>query len=331
MVDSEDARLFLYPHESEFLLQGGDVDNFCRMVMGDTPLILRRELSPAICHTLEFTTNFHDRDGAPEYLTRAEIHEKILQPFRKHLRGFYSVSLQGSSVGLGGALAATAVQDMTSQFIPDPVQTLSDMEDLHLLSERWLETGCYFHVVLPIFKVIDLCKRAVRHPGMWAAMQSKASDPTSFVKKMLGEAYNSLVVQMRIWLMFPGQISPHAPHTAYFKQTYELCLAAARAFDAPDWRPSTSLEWAMNLSVAQGVYRYRKPCRTGIPLAVGYKAAQRAFELAPGREESETLMECYEQWKVMAVRSGNFIEIADKVLIQNGTAWWSGFRPWSSI
>lgn len=136
---------------------------------------------------------------------------------------------------------------------------------------------------------------------------------------------------MLIWLIFPNQISPHAHHTAHFKQTYELCLAAARAFDAPDWRPSTSIEWAMNICVAQGIYRYRKTCRTGIPLAVGYKAAQRAFELAPGREQSEKVMECYEQWKEMAVSSESFIEIADKVLIQNDTAWWSGSRPWSSI
>lgn len=187
MVDPADMRLssLLYPPESEFLLQGGDVDNFCRMVMGDTPLILRRQLSPAICHMLEFTTNFHDQDGAPEYLTRAEIHEKILQSFRKHLRGLSSVSLQGSGVGLGGALAATAVQDMTSQFIPDPVQTLSDMEDLHLLSKQWVEKRSYIHAVFPIFKAIDLCKRAVRDSEVWAAMQSKATHPTSFVKQML--------------------------------------------------------------------------------------------------------------------------------------------------
>lgn len=320
------------PPGLEFVLPGRDVDNFCRMVMGDTALILRPSLGPETRHTLEFTNNFHDEEGAPEFLTRPEIHEDILKPFRRRLRGFHSISVRGRyCVGVAGALASTTVQDITSRFIPDPYETLSDIRSLHWLCKIWRRKQSYYHTIYPIFKAIDLCKRAVRNSETWAAMQSKASDPTAFVESFLEIGYRSLVAQLFIWVTFPHQLSPHASHTAHFRQTYEMCLAAATSFGAPDWSPPTTIEYCMNIDVAQGIYAYRNICPTGMPLAVGYKAAQRAFELAPGRKRAKKLMDLYEGWKETAVSLGIFIEIEDDVLKQNGVAWWSGSRPWSNI
>ncbi|KAG6363962.1 hypothetical protein INS49_009065 [Diaporthe citri] len=315
------------PPKSEFVLYGRDVETFCRAIMGDTALSLRPQVCAATRHTLAFTTNFHHENVAPEYLSREKIHEQVLQPYRKRLHGFFSVSLQGSCVGLGEALAATAVKDMKSKFIPDPDELLNDIEDLLLLSQKGI--GGYWHSIIPIYKALDMCKGIVRDPDVWAGVKNKASDRTAFVNDILGKTYRSLLEQLVIWSKFSPLVRSDVPYTAYLMQMYEMSLAAARWFGAPGWSPPTRLEMDMHHCVAREIFVHNGTRFTVRPLGVGYKAAQRALELAPGRENFKPLVELYENCKERFVQLGYFIDIDDDVLIENGIAWWSGSQPWS--
>lgn len=322
------------------MLCGRDVENFCRAIMGDTALILRPNLNPAIHHTLAFTTNFHKNDVVPEYLTRAKILSQVLQPFRKHLRGFSSVSLQGSCIGLDGALAAAAVKDMKSEFTLEPDKLLSDIEELVLWSRLWYEKNSYWHVILPIIKATDWCKRAVRDAEVWARIQVKASDRKAFVEKMLLEAYNLVTFQVQMLDKFVHQMGPDqdACYTALTMQAYEKSLAAARWFGTPDWRPPIRKEIIMNFFTAKVLLRNQKTPFTGQTLAIGYKAVQKALDLLQqahghksAKEKSDKLVEMYEKAKETSVGLGSFYEINDdSVLIENGIKWWSGSRRWSA-
>lgn len=306
--------------------------------MGDTALILRPSLNSAIHHTLAFTTNFHENNVAPEYLTRAEIHSRVLQPFRKHLCGFSSVSLQGSCVGLDGALAAAAVKDMKSEFTLEPDKILSDIEELVSWSRLWYGKNSYWHVILPILKATDWCKRAVRDAKVWARIQVKASDRKAFVEKMLLEAYNLVTLQVQMLFKFVHDMDPNqdACYTALTMQAYEMSLAAARWFGAPDWRPLIRKEIIMNYFTAKVLLANQNTPFTGQPLAIGYKAVQRVFELLQqardhrvDKKKLEKLVEVYEKAKETSVELGSFNEIDDdSVLIENGITWWSGSQPW---
>lgn len=308
--------------------------------MGDTALILRPNLNPAIHHTLAFTTNFHENNVAPEYLTKAEIHSRVLQPFRKHLCGFSSVSLQGSCVGLDGALAAAAVRDMKSECTLEPDKLLRDIEELVSWSRLWYEKNSYWPIILPIVKATDWCTRAVRDAEVWARIQVKASDRKAFVEKMLLEAYNSVTLQVQMLFKFVHQMGPDqaACYTALTMQAYEKSLAAARWFGAPDWRPPIWKEITMNYFTAKVLLENQSTLFTGQPLAIGYKAVQRALDLlqqARGhksdKEKSNKVVEMYEKAKETSVGLGSFNEIDDdSVLIENGKKWWSGSRRWSA-
>lgn len=302
--------------------------------MGDTALILRPRVCPATRHTLAFTTNFHHENVVPEYLSRENVHRQILRPYRKRLRGFSNVSLQGSCVGLGKALAATAVRDMKSQSIPDPHEILSDIENLLLLSQKGSKKNRYSHTILPIYKAIDICKRIVRDSDAWAGVKNKASNRTAFVKNLLCKAYQSLVEQVETWGRFTPLMHCDVPYTAYIIHAYEMSLAAATSFDAPDWSPPARLEIRMQQCVAQELLLHRQTCVTGITMAIGYKTAQRAHELTPNKREPKEwkeLMKSYEEWKTTAEQQGNSIETDDDVLLENGVAWWSGSQPWSYV
>lgn len=319
------------------MLCGRDVENFCRTIMGDTALILRPSLNPTTRHTLAFTTNFHENNVVPEYLTRAEIHSQVLQPFRKHLRGFSSVSLQGSCVGLDGALATAAVQDMKSGFTLEPEKILSDIEELVSWSRLWYEKNSYWHIMLPILKATDWCKRAVSDAKVWARIQVKASDRRAFVEKMLLEAYNLVTLQVQMLFKFVHDMDPDQDdcYTALTMQAYEMSLAVARWFGAPDWRPRIQKEIIMNYFTAKVLLANQNTPFTGQPLAIGYKAAHRVLELLQqardykvDKKKLEKLVEVYEKAKETSVGLGSFNEIDDdSVLIENGITRWSGSQP----
>lgn len=317
------------------MLCGRDIDNFCRAITGDTAFILRYQLCPTIRHILAFTTNFHQKDVVPEYLTRDNVHRQVLEPFRKRLRGFPSVSLHGhgSCVKMSRVLAVTAVKEMKSEFILYPYEILSEMKSLMLQSNEWLKKGRYHYTALPIYKALGLCQRILLDSELWARVKGKASDPEAFVNDILSEAYRLMVMLLTTGLKFAPQLSPDAPYTFLTVQTYEMCLAAARSFGAPDWTPPKHMEMCMHYCVARGLYAHRAQGVTGVPLAIGYKAAQRALKLAPRTEKLEEklkeLRELYEDWKETAVRSGDFIEVSDDLLVEHGLAWWSGSEPWS--
>lgn len=316
------------------MLCGRDVETFCRTIMGDTALILRPSLNPSIHHTLTFTTNFHENNVAPKYLTRDEIHSRVLQPFRKHLCGFSSVSLQGSSVGLKGVLAAAAVKDMKSEVILEPDKILSDIEELVSWSRLWYEKNTYWHITLPILKATDWCKRAVRDAKVWARIQVKASDRKAFVEQMLLEAYNLVTLQVQMLDKISNQMGSdqNAQHTAIAMRVYEMSLAVARRFGAPDWRPRIRKEIIMNYFTAKVLLANQSTPFTGKPLAIGYKAVQRVLDLLQQardhkviKENLEKLVEEYEKAKETSVGLGSFNEIHDdSILIKNGIAWWSG-------
>ncbi|KAL2280830.1 hypothetical protein FJTKL_12331 [Diaporthe vaccinii] len=321
------SRALPHPYKSEFVLCGRDVDTYCRAIMGDTAVILRGQLCGATRHTLAFTTNFHQKNVAPEYLTNDSVHRQVLEPFRKRLRGFPSVSLQGSCVGLSRALAATAVKEMRSPFILYPDEILSEMNNLILLSNEWLEKGSYAYTALPMYKAMDQCARILSDPDLWTRVKRKASDSKAFIKDMLSGAYQLMVMQLTTWLKFARETSPHAPYIGYVVKTYEMCLAAARSFGAPDWTPTTSMEICMHYCVARALYTHRSSGVMRLPLAIGYKAVQRALELAPATEKFKKAMAMYEDWKETAVLFGEFIEVDDDVLVENGVVWWSGSQP----
>lgn len=295
--------------------------------MGDTAFVLRGRLCETTRHTLAFTTNFHQKNVAPEFLTRDSVHRQVLEPFRKRLRSFSSVSLQGSCVGLSRALAATAVREMKSPFVLYPDEILSEMNNLILLSNEWLKKGSYAYSALPINKAMDQCTRILMRPDLWARVKGKAGDSKAFTKDMLSGAYQLMVMQLTIWLKFAHEISPNAPYIGYVVKTYEMCLAAPRSFGAPDWSPTTSMEICMHYCVARALYVHRNSGVIGLPLAIGYKAAQRTLELAPGTEKFKIAMAMYENWKQMAVLFGEFIEVDGDVLVENGVVWWSGSQP----
>lgn len=317
------------PPTSEFVLYGRDIENFCRAITGDTAFLLRPRLCPATRHTLEFTTNFHHGNTVPEYLSREKVHQQILRPYRKRLRGFSRVSLQGSCVGLGKALADTAVKDMKSRLIPDPDEILSEMQYLLLLSQGNMQKFSYSHRIIPIYKAIDLCKLLVRDSDVWAGVKNKASDRMAFVEDILCKAYQSLVEQVTAWSIFDPFILPQAPYTAYVMHAYEMSLAAATSFGAPGWSPPTRLEFAMNHCVAQELFRHRETYVTGKPVAIGCKAAQRALELEPKKKQLKELVKSYEDWREKALQLGYSTEIDDDLLVENGVVWWSGSQPWS--
>lgn len=302
--------------------------------MGDTALILRPSLNPSIHHTLAFTTNFHENNVAPKYLTRDDIHSRVLQPFRKHLCGFSSVSLQGSSVGLKGVLAAAAVKDIKSEFTLEPDKILSDIEELASWCRLWYEKNSYWHIVLPILKATDWCRRAVSDAKVWTGIQVKASDRRAFVEKILLEAYNLVTLQMQMLDKFPNRMGPdqNAQYTAVTMRVYEMSLAAARRLGAPDWKPHIRKEIIMNYFTAKVLLANQSTPFTGQPLAIGYKAVQRVLDLLQQdrdhkviKEKLEKLVEEYEKAKETSVGLGSFNEINDdSILIKNGIAWWSG-------
>lgn len=297
--------------------------------MGDTALIIRPKLGPGTDHKLQFTTNFHEGNVVPEYLARAEVHEKVLQPFRKYLRGFPSVSVQGSCVGLDRELAAAAVEDMQSQSIPVPEEILTELDGLYSLSSEWIEKGSYYFSILPIYKAWSLCKCIVKDSQMWAGVQSKASDRRVFVEKILFIAYTFLLLQLMCWIKFASQLSPHGVYRSYIMTTHEMCLAAARWFGAPSWSPSNHHEKEMHDYTAKALLAHSDVVLDVWPLAIGYKAALRALQLAPESKEVKDRMGIYQNYKNEAVRHGCFLELDDDILEQNGIAWWSGCRPWS--
>lgn len=308
--------------------------------MGDLAFVLRPQLCPPMRHILGFTSNFHQEHARSSFLARHTAYRRALQPYRKHLRGFSDVLLDGSCVGHSRVLAATALRDFKSQFIPDPEELLSEVEQMisQYMEIPINDSTDFGSLVAPLEKGIDLCIRATRDSDVWIKVQSKASDPRAFVKKLISTAYQSLVLReiSRIKFLdyFKNQ-SVAASRLIEFvlditptMQTYEMCLVLAKRFRFPGWTPEPFWEIQMNNIVAADIaLALRRERRTGAPLAIGYKAAQRALELEPDDEESKERMEWYDVRKRMAIQTSSFYNIVDGCLEDKGMTWWTGLRP----
>lgn len=312
--------------------------------MGDLAFILRPPLDSAIRHTLAFTRNFHEEHARSSFLARHTAHRQALRPYRKHLRGLSDVSLHGSCVGLSRVLAATALRDFKSRLIPDPDELLSEVEQM---SSQYMELPIndstdFGSLVAPFERGIDLCIRATSSSDVWIEVQSKASDPRAFVKKLISTAYQLLVLRQVSRSRFLEYFKTHHPTQPAYAlglidfafdvtptmQTYEMCLVLAKRFRFPGWTADPPWEIQMNNIVAADIAMVmRFENRTGAPLAIGYKAAQRALELEPDDEESKKRMKWYDVRKRMAIQTSSFYNIVDGVLEDKGMTWWTGLRP----
>jgi hypothetical protein len=332
------------PQNSEFVLCGRDVDTFCRAIMGNTTFEIQAPLSSTTRHTLASTTNFHEANIRPDFLARHTIHRQVLQPFRKRLRGFTNISLQGSSVGLSRVLAATAMKDFRSQLIPDPYELLDELKDMLSLYNKVLETGTtnVYELIAPFEKAMALCVRTTIDSNLWTAIQRKARDRSTFVRKFMSEAYRMIVLRHITYdkygpwqddshIVFEAllpQISPLGPAL----QTYEMCLAMAKAFGFPDWTPDPIWELDMSINVVGALAPFRYFMQTEeqqaeIALAIGYKAAKRAVELAPGDKIFKQWMEWYEDWKQEGIQLEMFYTVDHDVMEDRGMIRWSASDP----
>lgn len=304
--------------------------------MGDTAFLVRPPFCPANRHSLAFTTNFHEKGFAPRFLTRDSIHRDVLRPFRRHLYGFPHVSLRGSCVGLRKTLAVTAVRDMKAVLTADPDEILKNIDELLWLCLKWVGKRSYYHTIVPIHKAMDWCRLAVYLPSVWARIQRKARDRRKFVKSMLVRAYALILMQLIVWFKFASQLSNHAQYTSQIMYAYEMFVAAARMFPAAGCGPGTFMEIRINLRVAQALFAHRNTNFKGLPLALGYKTARRAHDLAglanyprPRKKELKEVMAVYEILKKSAVRLGTYVEIDDDDdLEERGVVWWSTFHLW---
>lgn len=320
----------------EFLLYGRDVDNFCRAIMGDTAFLLRMPVCPANRHSLAFTTNFHEKGVAPGFLTMDSIHRDVLRPFRTHLYGFPHVSLQGSCVGLSRTLAVTAVRDMQSDLTAEPDEILKSIDEMLLLSSKGMGKESYYHTIIPIYKAMDWCKLAVCRPDVWGRIQRKARDRRGFVRSMLSRAYSLILLQLMTWHDYAAQLSDHAQYTSQVMCVYKMFLAAPRMFAAAGCGPDTYREIQIHLRVAQALHAHKDSNFTGLPLAMGHKAARRALDLARlakgpehGEMELKRVMAVYESHKDWALRLGAYVRVDDDdYLEESGVIWWSMFHLW---
>lgn len=324
---------------SEFVLCGRDVEVFCRAIMGDLAFILRPQSCSEIRHTLAFTNNFHQEYSSSSFLAKHTAHRQSLRPFRKYLRN----SLHVSCVGPSRVLVATALRDFRSQLIPDPDELLSEVNNIRLRYKNicFNDSTNFGSLVAPLEKGIDLCIRATRNSNVWIKVQRQASDPGAFVEELMMKAYQLLVIRQAAHCHYTQrhylrprisdpEIAGDSVDIGPAMQTYEMCLVLARRFDLPGWKPDPFLERLLNIRVAEDIAMYMVlEHEWGAPLAIGYKAAQRALVLEPGKAQSEEWMEWYDARKRAAISMNSYYNIVDGVLENRGMTSWSGLRPQS--
>ncbi|KAJ0115569.1 hypothetical protein J7T55_010392 [Diaporthe amygdali] len=312
----------------EFVLCGSDVDVFCRAIMGDSGLVLFHQMDEATRHSLAFTTNFHEGNTTPDYLTTPDIHAMVLQPFRKYLREFSRISLQGEYVGLSTELAANVIQDIRSCHVVDRERLIADIQSLHLLGRDLIDEKGFKHSMVPIEKAFAMCARGTGRKDVWAAAQYSTSDDKAFIEDLLGRAYSLLECQLTNIVVSIAQ-TPVDPDVSDARsndilRAYEMSVGAGLSFGVPEWKPDRQSEIYLNTTVAMGlvvIYNGRPPDETC--LAVGCKAARRALDLDPGNKLLQAAMERYEDWKTHALQQGYFPDIQHEELQNLGRGWWS--------
>lgn len=227
---------------------------------------------------------------------------------------------------------------MKAVLTADPDDILKNVDELMLLCLKWVGKRSYYHTIVPIHKAMDWCRLAVYRPAVWARIQRKARDRRKFVRSMLSRAYALILMQLITWFKFAAQLWDHAQYTSQIMRAYKMFLAAARMFSAAGCGPEPFMEIGINLRVAQALFAHRDANFTGLPLALGYRTARRAHDLAglandprprPRKKELKEVMDVYEAFKKSAVRLGTYVEIEDDDdLAERGVVWWSMFHLW---
>lgn len=225
------------------------------------------------------------------YMGLAGTQRRLLEPYRRHLRGFGAFSVRSRGTDLDKALARAVEEQVRREVVPSPQEFLGELNRLKEQGNELFRAGNAVDAGEYWCRALSLMQRVVSSRKAWPTM--RAAGGVGYAEAVTGVVFqlisNRMAADVRVIRTMPrpdGDVLAHM--LGSILQGAAMSGGVGEIFGVPGWEPDPAQEAKIGYRVAVGVRL------AGGPLDVGHGFISRALEKAPDdaqiRREKEEYM-----------------------------------------